>query len=175
MNAWLVDPYKLAAQQQTLEGQVVVADMLRVNKLLVKDQGQGELTYKVVFSTDTDKLCVLTGEIEGEVSLCCQRCLQPFTYTVHCDFIDSPVGNDAEAKLLPDMYEPVSIQDGKVDLLEMLEDELILALPQVPMHVESECKAAVAIATESEEQEMNPFQVLQTLKFKKNGQKAEDK
>lgn len=174
MNVWYVDPYKLAAQQQTLAGQVVVADMLRVSKLLAGDRSQGELSYKVVFSTDADKLCVLTGELEGVVSLCCQRCLQPFTYAVHCDFIDSPVASDAEAKQLPDMYEAVNIQDGKVDILEILEDELILALPQVPMHLESECTAAVAV--EDEVQEVNhPFQVLRTLKFKKNGQKAEDK
>lgn len=163
---WSIDPYKLAAQHRSLDGKVLVADLLRANKLLASDHG--ELAYNISFATDADNVCVMTGMAQASLTLCCQRCLQQFTQTVDCDFTVSPVNNDSEAKALPSCYEPILMQDGKVDVIELLEDELILALPQVPMHAPDVCKVKVADAQIDQAQEMNhPFQILQMLKVKK--------
>lgn len=167
-----MDPYKLAALQRTLAGTVAVADMERASKLTVSNEGQ--LAYKVAFTTDEDKVCVIIGELQGELTLCCQRCLKPFVYMAHCDFSVSPVKSDNEAKKLFSMYEAVLLQDGKVDIIELFEDELILALPQVPLHEVSECSVVIETKVDDGPQEMNqPFQVLQSLR-KKKGQTAED-
>lgn len=169
-NAWSIDPYKLAAQQRTLEGTVAVADMQRAAKLLVAEQGF--LDYKVAV-TQEDRRCIITGSIDGALTLNCQRCLQPFAHTVHCKFAVSPVRDEEAAKQLPDDYEAVLLHDGKVNILELLEDELILALPQVAMHDPSECSAA--LEHDQVQEENNPFQILQKLRVKKNGHMAEDK
>jgi uncharacterized protein len=42
------------------------------------------------------------------------------------------IGDIAEEALLPENYEPVLVQHGRLALLDLVEDELLLALPQVP-------------------------------------------
>lgn len=163
-STWSHDPFKLASMHRALDGTVVVSDLLRASKLLASEQGA--LEYHISFDTDVDKVCVISGEMHGILTLCCQRCLQSYTYNVTCEFAVSPVHDESAAKQLPSSYEPVLLVDGKVDILELLEDELILTLPQVPMHAPSECAANIE---QSEAQEMNqPFQILQQLKLKSN-------
>lgn len=167
----LVDPYKIAKRHLTLEDKVAVANLLRANKLLASDEG--EVTYGFDFSMDSEDLCVINGELHGLLTMCCQRCLKNFKHEVHCKFVVSPVNNDAEAKLLPSGYEPVIVQDGKIDILELLEDELILGLPIVAAHDvdELDCEQSIGIM----EQEVNrPFQVLRTLQLNKKSQPTED-
>lgn len=167
----LIDPYKMAKRHLTLQDKVAVASLHRANKLLASDEG--EVAYSFDFSMDPEELCVINGELHGLLTMCCQRCLKNFKREVHCEFVVSPVNNDAEAKLLPSGYEPVIVQDGKFDILELLEDELILGLPIVAAHEadELDCKQSIEIM----EQEVNrPFQVLRTLQLNKKSQPAED-
>lgn len=179
MPLGLVDPYKMAALHRTLIGECEVVSMGRVCKLLASTQGK--LTYSVSFSFDEDNLCVIAGDLKGELMLYCQRCLQMFAYNIVCDFTVSPVVDDNAGKALPSSYEPVMLIGGKINLLDLLEDEVILALPQVPMHDldtslgRQQCKATVSSDDVAEEQELNnPFQVLQKLKLNKSGPIAED-
>ena len=111
---WSIDPYKLANQCSDLRGKVAVADMVRASKALAADQG--ELQYEVLFVRDEDKRCSIAGQLQGTLIMCCQRCLQPFQHMVVCKFLVSPVISDHDAKLLPSNYDPVIVQDGKLDL-----------------------------------------------------------
>ena len=45
-----VEPYKLAAAQQSLQGELALSSMSRVAKTLVSDQGN--LVYQLSFATD---------------------------------------------------------------------------------------------------------------------------
>lgn len=177
-SANIIDgPYKLAKQHHAMRGTVALSDMERVSKLLVKSDG--ELEYRLSFALDADEVCVITGYIRGQLDMCCQRCLRAFCYDMQSEFIVSPVLSDSEAKLLSSEYEPVIMHDDRLDILALLEDELILALPQVPMHDVGDisCKPMLAVTNDREHavQDMNnPFQILQEVKFKKNGQTAED-
>ncbi len=111
--------------------------------------------------------------------VCCQRCLQPFAYEVTCNFTVSPVNDDKAAKALPEQYDPVMLLDNKINLLELIEDELILSLPQVPMHdleradhrqqcreLENKVDAVQGLS--------NPFQILQKLKLSKSSPEVDD-
>jgi uncharacterized protein len=161
----------MAKRHMTLQDKVAVADLHRANKLLAAEDG--DVTYHFDFSTDVEELCVISGELHGLLTMCCQRCLKNFKREVRCKFVVSPVKDDAEAKLLPNGYEPIILQDGKFDTLELLEDELILGLPIVAAHDDNElgCIQSIGIV----EQEVNrPFQVLQALQLNKKSQSAED-
>lgn len=168
-----VDPYKLAKRQQSLQGELAVAAMLRAQKLLATKNGM--LEYEISFDMDKEGVCAIEGNLRGALEMCCQRCLQTFKRPINVQFMISPVVSDAEAKALPSSYEAVLIQDGVINLLELLEDELILELPLVPMHEDDEICIPAKDNMESMEQELNhPFQILQNLKLKKNGPMAED-
>lgn len=167
----LIDPYKMAKRHMSLQDKVAISSLCRASKILASDDG--EVSYRVTFSIDSEDLCVIDGAIRGIVTMCCQRCLQLFKRELHCKFTVSPVQNDAAAKMLPSYYEPVVTQNGKLDPLELLEDELILDLPIVAIHDSNDldCRQSMEVET----QEVNrPFQVLRTLQLNKKSQPAED-
>ncbi len=168
----LIDPYKMAKRHMTLQDKVAVVDLQRASKLLASYAG--EVVCQVDFSTDLEDFCVINGELHGILTMCCQRCLKNFKREVCCEFAVSPVKNDAEAKLLPSGYEPVIVEDGKIDLLQLLEDELILGLPIVAAHDDNELDCIQSIGIVEQELTRRPFQVLQTLQLNKKSQPAED-
>ncbi len=164
----LVEPYKMAKVEQALEGELALSSMPRVGKLLASDQGS--LAYKIDFAIDGHGLCVISGELHGLMNVRCQRCLRTFNHQVGCTFMVSPVKDDLGAKELPDDYEPVVLVDGKVSLPELIEDEIILAMPIVAMHAvtDSAC-IQQEVETETQVEPKNPFQVLQALKLNNKG------
>lgn len=168
----LVDPFLLAKQQQSLQGKIAISAMVRLEKLLAATDG--EVVYAINFATDLDGRAFIKGELSSQVTMCCQRCLQLFKLSVRSDFLISPVLDDIEAKDLPDEYEPVSLQAGKLDVAELIEDELILVMPLMAVHAaqDADChESTIQVETTDVTQEKkNPFQILQELKLK-----AEDK
>jgi uncharacterized protein len=91
---------------------------------------------------------------------------------VESHFLLGLVANEALASELPAAYEPVIVENEQLDLHAMLEDELILSLPQVVYHDEEECRVSPdqlssgAEAAASAEPAASPFDVLRTLKKK---------
>ncbi len=70
-----------------------------------------------------------------------QRCGIPFAHRVHTTYCFSPVINDEQAEALPESYEPIEVDEfGEADLLAMIEDEIILSLPVVPLHESEHCE-----------------------------------
>jgi uncharacterized protein len=109
-------------------------------------------------------------EAKAEVPLPCQRCLRPVSISLDVDrwfrFVADEVAAEAEDE---DSEEDVLALEPRPDVLALLEDELLMALPLVPMH--GECPVAVQmqsgelgvddVAVEPRE---NPFAQLARLK-----------
>merc|ERR1712171_31426 len=92
-------------------------------------------------------------------------------YPVEAEFCFTPVqGEEQESDdIIPEAYEPVEVTDhGEVNLLQIFEDELLLSLPIVPLHAESECTVKQDDMSfgkiEPEQERQNPFAVLKELK-----------
>ena len=65
----------------------------------------------------------------------CQRCLQPFSVTVEIDRAFRFVATESEAEALDaDSEDDVLACGPSFDLVELIEDELLLAWPLVPRH-----------------------------------------
>ncbi|MEJ4043525.1 MULTISPECIES: 23S rRNA accumulation protein YceD [unclassified Erwinia] len=123
------------------------------------------------FAIDNQRLAVLKGTAEVSVTLCCQRCNKPFPQHVHVSYCFSPVVTDEQAEALPEAYEPIDTNEfGETDLLAMVEDEIILALPVVPVHDSEHCEVSEADMVfgqlPAEAEKPNPFAVLASLKRK---------
>jgi uncharacterized protein len=77
----------------------------------------------------------LAIEADTEVTLECQRCLQPMRLALHATrrifFVD---GEEAAAALDAESEDDVLALTPALDLAELIEDELLLALPLVPRH-----------------------------------------
>lgn len=98
-----------------------------------------------------------------DVVLTCQRCLQPFAHRLEIDRALRFVADAAEAERLDELSDEdvLALPPQGLDLHELLEDELILALPLVPMH--DACTVPLPRSA-ADEVPASPFQVLQALK-----------
>ena len=159
------------AAQKRLDYQGVYAPELvaRLADTVVSVDSDVECTMS--FAIDNQRLAVLQGTADVQVTLSCQRCNQSFPHAVHVSYCFSPVSSDEQAEALPEAYEPVDINDfGEIDLLAVIEDELILALPVVPVHDSEPCEVSDADMVfgklPEEAEKPNPFAVLASLKRK---------
>ncbi len=108
-------------------------------------------------------------ELDAEVSMVCQRCLEPANFHVGgaYDYVIIPEGKSIDD--LPSGYDALEVGDDPIDLTSLAEDELLLALPIVPVHDPEDCQQPVGYATapepsENVEERPNPFSVLAQLK-----------
>ncbi len=103
----------------------------------------------------------------GQVALTCQRCLKPVHEDLDIDRWIRFVDTEAEAAALDvDSDDDVLALPRHLDARELIEDELLLALPLVPRH--EVCPEPLPQATEDEapevEERPNPFAKLAALK-----------
>jgi len=174
-----IDPFRLVEARAELGGSVPLKQFKRLKPLLVEDTG----TITVVLNFDIDELGVpfVSGSIKTELALVCQRCLERYDFPVEQDIALAWIRTEKEAELLPLRYEPYLVQTNPLILNDVIEDELLLAIPQIPMHEESGCEAAKWInnptekLTNSQDDDVdndtgnradkdNPFSVLANLK-----------
>ena len=100
-----------------------------------------------------------------DVTLECQRCLQPMRVALRAErrifFVE---GEDAAAALDADCEDDVLALAPALDLPELVEDELLLALPLVPRHDVCPQPLPRAFRDEAEAAEEHPFAALAVLK-----------
>ena len=106
------------------------------------------------------------------VPLTCQRCMSEVLIPLEVDQIYRFVATEAIAMAEDDAAEEdLLVLTPQFDLLAVLEDELLMALPLVPMHamcpVEVVMAAGELPASVATPEKPNPFAVLAQLKVKK--------
>jgi len=105
------------------------------------------------------------------VWLTCQRCLRPFEMPVEIDRQLRFVRDEAEAEVLDaELDDDVLALPRALDLRELVEDELLLALPLVPRH--ETCPAPLSHSSgqfdePAAPERENPFAALQGLKTRR--------
>ncbi len=104
----------------------------------------------------------------AEAHLSCQRCLQPALFPLEFERSFRFVRDEATAlEEDVDAEEDLLVLSRSFDARELIEDELLLALPLVPMHEDCEHPAQGAVDAEAlpeEAERPNPFAVLASLK-----------
>ncbi|MGL5291194.1 MAG: 23S rRNA accumulation protein YceD [Vibrionaceae bacterium] len=161
-----VDPIKSAQKRLDYNGLFVKERLERLSEFTAKPVSDAQVTLS--FGVDAQGLKVIHGQAKVDLLLECQRCWESFSHSCEATFVYSPVFNDEQADNLPQAYEPVYVdENGEINLLQLVEDEFILALPQVALHDLADCK----IGTDEhvfgeiplEEERPNPFAVLKNL------------
>jgi uncharacterized protein len=158
-----IDIARLADSQATLEGSVPVARFARLADQLASREGSVEATF--VFGRE-DGREVVSGRIEGRVTLVCQRCLGSVVVPVVARVDLVRVADDAGADEVEGTHDPFVAPTREVVLTELVEDELILALPLVPMHQgDAGCAPPMPSPGEDHRRE-SPFAALASMKKK---------
>lgn len=116
-------------------------------------------------------LPALTGVIEGALHLGCSRCDKPYQLSLRHELDLRLVSSEEEEQRLMQDCEPYWVQDDELALRELLEDELLLALPMLPRcnSCENIVSGASAVSSASaptdEPRRENPFAALKKFKL----------
>src|SRR5690606_35866444 len=106
-------------------------------------------------------------DIETALPLQCQRSLRRFLQPVRIRQRLGLIRQESDEAALPADCEPLLVPaDGMLRPLDLVEDELILALPVVPVAPDSEAIDRTWSASEEEQQAASPFAALAALKKK---------
>jgi uncharacterized protein len=165
-----VEPYKLAARAESLEGLMALDLFERLAEQVGAQAGDCQVWLE--FAIDAQGRRVIHGRLAAELQLPCRRCLEPLAQHVESEFLLGMVTSDALAAELPSTHEPVLVENEQLNLLDVVEDELILSLPQVVYHDEAQCRvsrdqlSSGVDAESSESSPASPFEVLRRLKDK---------
>ncbi|MGO1463442.1 MAG: YceD family protein [Marinobacter sp.] len=173
----IVDPYKLAEQNNVLEGKIPLSSLSRFRDAVLGFDDNAACRVKLSFYKDSQRRRIVAGELEAPVNLECQRCMGPMKTVLGSRFILGLVTSDEQAQRLPRDLEPFLTDDFSTDLWSMVEDELLLVLAPYPLHERGECPASEDLeayepdSSSSEPEKKtgdNPFSVLAGLKNTKH-------
>jgi uncharacterized protein len=166
-----IDAQKWADREAAIDQVFPLAAFTRVCESTTHDKG--DVHVNVRMHRDAQNLIVLDGALTTRVSLTCQRCLEPVEADINASVELWLMRDETAAEQLPDEADYLlQDEEGRVALADVLEDELMLALPLVAAHehcehylisapmVDAESEA-VAVETPKRE---NPFQALAGLK-----------
>lgn len=175
-----IDTIKLFAKNGILAADLPLAKLQRLTDSLHEDSGV--VAVNLLFGSDEGKKRVLSGTLDTSVKVLCQRCLQEIVLELHCRLLLKVCSNEQELHDLPETEDGIIMEEEGLNILDVIEDELILSLPLVPVHADVNCNASLNALTqantgtkgksknsntdEAQEAKQNPFAVLATLKDK---------
>jgi uncharacterized protein len=147
------------------EGEIALSELGRVTELLHPGKSGLEgrkVTLKFEFLLNEYEVPMLVGQLETSLELECQRCLKALDLPMTLDF---SLMIDASDELVRNSsVDTLYSEDGFIDIFEVVEDELILAIPLVAMHADTSCNENWQESKTETALKDNPFAVLQQLK-----------
>ncbi len=156
----VIDPLRLADEGAELHGVLGLGGMSRLMEQCADDSGT--VSVDLHFERGAQGLRQMHGSLRAEVPVVCQRCMRPFRRAIGAEtwlILLKP----GEPGAIPADEADTLLVSKPLLLCEIVEDELLLAMPMIPRHAPGECRTNVAEPA-SETHETNPFAVLERLK-----------
>ena len=171
----LIDNIAFGKRKEHLTGSLSLADCRRLSELLTAQAPDVNSAAKLKEASHSDVINFsLKGEtnpmgqhflhlsLNANLTACCQRCLNlmPLNLSLSFDYLISDINaGDAEAGAIEDV-DDYDLQEASqaMNLQELIEDEIIMAVPIAPVH-DMDC---VKVSMQSGDKP-NPFAVLKGL------------
>lgn len=155
----VIDIPAFAVERASLAGELELCQLARLADLL-SDAG-GSLVYRLDGSMGSDGRAQLRVAVDGVVSLCCQRCLEALAHPLELRSVLEFVASDSDLtqEELEDDSRDFLPLEKELDVIALIEDEILLALPAVPRH--DDC---VLPGGSQESPSESPFSILAGLK-----------
>ncbi|TFH26420.1 MAG: DUF177 domain-containing protein [Myxococcales bacterium] len=151
----VIDGLAFARAGTTLAGALDLADLPRLLELGCR---QAWIRFAIRGDAARRGKPALHVEATGEVDLTCQRCLELVTVPIAVRTELELAASQAEIDLTDDDVDRV-LADPSMAVSELVEDEVILALPMVPTHAQCPVRA-----DDSGGERSSPFAALAALK-----------
>lgn len=133
----LVDPRRAARQAASFSGRSGVAVFKRILPLLASQSGG--VDFDLQFAEDNRGRAVVRISTRGELWLTCQRCLEAVKWPIDEESTLVLTEGLDEAARLPPECDPLLASEDLLRPLDLVEDELLLAIPPVPRHQDTDC------------------------------------
>ena len=125
-----ISPGRAAEGKRIFSGTIPFSRMKRLVAELV--DSQGEASFTASFSVDLEKRVIIDLQVEAALPLVCQASLEVYDEMVNRQSELAVIDDEYEQDDLPEHYEPVQTENGRLAIASLVEDELLLALPQIP-------------------------------------------
>ena len=160
----LLDAWRMVAARRRFDGQIPLAEMTRLQGLVADTEG--ECKFALEFDRDAIlQVSYVELTIETALPLICQRSLQRFVLPVKMVQRLGLIRDEDEESSLPEGYEAMLVpEDGQLRPLDLVEDELVLAVPVVALSPDGDAIDRDFEPTAEEQDKANPFAALAALK-----------
>ena len=127
----------LAGTETAVDFSIPLAELPRVaHELTAHD---GEAKGRVRFSRQLGQ-AVADLEVSAQPEVVCQRCMQPMRWSVMVKSRIALVSDYSAADRVPEGLEVFLVEADSVSVRDLVDEEVMLALPNVPRHEDgSEC------------------------------------
>ena len=157
-----VDCRQLADEARSISGSMAPARLTQISGVF---RLGGSARVRLDFRRDDDERIAIDGEIDAPVEAQCQRCLKwmSLELCITVCALAMPSADDDFA------YEQnlIAAPEGQLKLADMVEDEILLACPMIPVHVDRSCDSQADSGPRPDER-YKPFAGLADL-IKKKG------
>lgn len=164
-----IDPLLFAERRSVLSGTIDLVKFERLGDLIT--DCDAKVDVEVIFGKQGKRVWV-SGRIKAFLSLRCQSCLQGLDWPLDLSFRLGVVASPQEIDQLEIDCEPLLFDGEKVSLYDLIEDEILLALPDYPKHeydcIQQRISKDAKFDCQSQNNTNNPFSVL--AKLKKTGE-----
>ncbi|THF67157.1 metal-binding protein [Pseudothauera nasutitermitis] len=156
----LADPIRFARDARVVRGNVAVAGLGRLADQLT--DGTGTVAWEVVGEVGEDRKARLLLTASGALRLRCQRCLGALEWplSLSTTLLLVPVGQPIPEEELEDDEQDAIEAVADMDVVALVEEEILLALPIAPRHDDCEVPRP-----ESADEKKSPFAALAGLKI----------
>jgi uncharacterized protein len=128
-----LDADRLARGEAVIDFDVPLAELPR---LKARIPGIGGSVQGAVRFGRQSEFAVAELSLAGKARLQCQRCMQAMELPIESTTRVALILAEADAAEVPEELEPVLARSGSISVGELVEEELLLALPIVPLHEE---------------------------------------
>lgn len=121
----------LADQRAELAFDIPLRELPRLREQLASHEGsaRGSVRFGREAGVPTADL-----ELDCTVALVCQRCLGPLPWPVESHVQVGLLASEADEERVPEGLETMFLEGGRVSVREIVEEEMLLSLPVVPLH-----------------------------------------
>ncbi len=124
-------------RREAFAGSVPLAKLPRLAASLA--QSSGTLQVELQATRDGEGQDWLHGEIRGRLPLTCQRGLHAFDWNCDVALSLALVESEAEEEKLLKDTESYRVEDDELPLRDLVEEEVLLALPMMPRCEDQDC------------------------------------
>lgn len=136
---------------RAFSGSVRLAELPRLVPFVPLEAPETSLDFDLRFFRDEGRAMLAQIDVQTTVQVDCARCLQPMSLPLTGSSLLQFVYNDDQAEQVGDAREPVLVDaEGGVTISDLLEEEVLMAIPTVAMH-EHQCQPAWQEEAEAEE------------------------